>query len=87
MMEPSREAVMAAREALLQPLLRHCALYLPAEALAALREDLATLRDRARRGGTADAAAMAAACETALADLAAAAPPITTHLGPEGARP
>lgn len=84
-MEPSREAVMAAREALLQPILRHCALYLPPAALAALREDLVVLRDRARRGGTAaDAAAMVAACETALADLAIEERRITTHPGPDG---
>jgi DNA-binding GntR family transcriptional regulator len=75
-MAAEEDALRQARALLLQPILRHCALHLPAEALAALREDLTALRDRARRGGTADAAAMAAACEIAILELRTA----THHL-------
>lgn len=84
-MDPSPEALTAARAALLQPILRHCALHLPDAALVALRADLMALRDRARRGGTADALAMAAACETAMADLEIGAGRVTRHPGPDGA--
>lgn len=84
-MDPSPEALTAARAALLQPILRHCALHLPPEALSALRDDLTALRDRARRGSTAEGQALAAACETALADLCIEARRITTHPGPDGA--
>lgn len=84
-MNPSPEALTAARAALLQPILRHCALHLPPTALSALRDDLVALRDRARRGGTADALAMAAACETAITDLEIGARRVTRHPGPDGA--
>jgi DNA-binding GntR family transcriptional regulator len=63
------DQVLFARGLLLQPMLRTAARWLPADGLAALRAELAALRDRAARAGTAQGAAMAEACATALADL------------------
>lgn len=63
------DLVTEARAALLQPVLRHCAAHLPAEALAMLREDLAAIGVRAAKGRSAQQRAIVEACAMALADL------------------
>lgn len=63
---------MEARALLMQPLLRAVATHMHAEGLAALRAEVAALRDAARRRRTTQGEAMAQACETALVELSPA---------------
>lgn len=63
------DLVTQARAALLRPVLQHCAEYLPAEALAELREDIAAIGAKAAKGRSAQQRAILEACAMALADL------------------
>lgn len=61
--------VTRAQAMLLQKTLQHCAAHLPPKALAALRNELAAIRDRAARGDTDQQRGIVEACDMALADL------------------